>query len=106
MGQIVPADLRDDHISKMADMICQGFSGRACVRHACQEWGYSQTLAGSMLQAARLQICNDWDMPRPTYAAIQLAQLETLQMQARRDGNLMAALGCIDKASGIARTKA
>jgi hypothetical protein len=45
----------------------------------------------------------DWETDRLTFTAEILAQLATLQKEARKTNNLNAALGCIKTAAQIAQ---
>ena len=49
-----------------------------------------------------LSIKKDWDMERPQMIADLLAQCSTLQMEARRNGQLNIALGAINTAAKLA----
>ena len=62
----------------------------------------SEGTVDNYLKKAREDIKKDWDIERPQMIADLLAQLSTLQMEARNSGQFNIALGCINTAAKLA----
>ena len=87
---------------RLARIIANGGRRSDCVRYASENWGVGERSVAKYLQIARSELKKDWDMERPQMIAELLAQCSTLQMEARRAGQINIALGAINTAAKLA----
>ena len=92
----------DIRVQKLSRIIARGGRRSDCLRYARENWGVSEGTVDNYLKKAREDIKQDWDMERPQMIADFLAQLSTLQMEARSSGQFNIALGCINTAAKLA----
>ena len=92
----------DIRVQKLSRIIARGGRRSDCLRYARENWGVSEGTVDNYLKKAREDIKKDWDMERPQMIADLLAQLSTLQMEARSSGQFNIALGCINTAAKLA----
>jgi hypothetical protein len=93
-------ELRAQRFSRI---ISNGGRRSDCIRYAAENWGVGERTCDSYLELARQQLKADWDIERPQMIADLLSQLSTLQMEARRAGQLHIALGAINTAAKLAQ---
>ena len=89
--------------ARFARIIANGGRRSDCVRFATENWGVSERSVDKYLALARDQLKADWDIERPQMIADLLAQCSTLQLEARRSGQLHIALGAINTAAKLAQ---
>jgi hypothetical protein len=89
--------------ARFARIVANGGRRSDCVRYATENWGVSERSVDKYLAIARDQLKADWDIERPQMIADLLAQCSTLQMEARRSGQLHIALGAINTAARLAQ---
>ena len=95
----IEIDLR---VQKLSRIIATGGRRSDCLRYARENWGVSEATVDNYLKKAREDIKKDWDIERPQMIADLLAQCSTLQMEARRAGQVHIALGAINTAAKLA----
>ena len=95
----IEIDLR---VQKLSRIIATGGRRSDCLRYARENWGVSEATVDNYLKKAREEIKKDWDIERPQMIADLLSQCSTLQMEARRNGQLNIALGAINTAAKLA----
>jgi hypothetical protein len=88
---------------RFARIIANGGRRSDCLRYAAENWGVSDRTCDSYLEYARQQLKADWDIERPQMIADLLSQCSTLQLEARRAGQLHIALGAINTAAKLAQ---
>lgn len=88
---------------RFARIIANGGRRSDCIRYAVENWGVGEAACGRYLAMARDQLKADWDIERPQMIADLLSQLSTLQLEARRAGQLHIALGAINTAAKLAQ---
>ncbi len=89
-------------VARFGRIIANGGKRSDCVRYAAENWGVSERTVDRYLMKAREQIKSDWDIERPQMIADLLSQCSSLQMEARRSGQLNIALGAINTAAKLA----
>ena len=89
-------------VARFGRIIANGGKRSDCVRYAAENWGVSERTVDRYLMKAREQIKSDWDLERPQMIADLLSQCSSLQMEARRSGQLNIALGAINTAAKLA----
>ncbi len=90
-------------INRVARLLANGAVRSEILQYAAKEWEASDRTADTYIARARELIRADWETDRLTFTAEILAQLATLQKEARKQNNLGAALGCIKTAAQIAQ---
>lgn len=90
-------------INRIARLLANGATRSDCVQYGAQEWGLQPRQIDNYIRRAREKIREDFSIDRQQFIAELLAQLSTLQMDARKTGNQNVALGCINSAARIAR---
>ena len=93
----------DMRINRVARLLANGAVRSEILQYAAKEWEASDRTADTYIARARELIRADWETDRLTFTAEILAQLATLQKEARKQNNLDAALGCIKTAAQIAQ---
>ena len=89
-------------IARCARIIANGGRRSDCIQYAATNWGVTKRTVDNYLKEARTQLRADWDIERPQMIADLLSQCSTLQMEARRNGQLNIALGAINTAAKLA----
>lgn len=89
--------------ARFARIIANGGRRSDCLRYAAENWGVSDRTCDKYLEIARQQLKEDWDIERPQMIADLLSQCSTLQIEARRAGQLHIALGAINTAAKLAQ---
>jgi len=91
----------DMRINRVARLLANGAVRSEILQYAAKEWEASDRTADTYIARARDILRADWETDRLTFTAEILAQLATLQKEARKQNNLGAALGCIKTAAQI-----
>jgi hypothetical protein len=87
----------------LARMIAGGATRRECVQFAADEWGVKVRTADAILAHARNMLRQDFEIEKSQFIAELLSQLATLQLEARKTGQLHVALGAINSAARLAQ---
>lgn len=88
----------------LAKILIRGGKRSDCVLYAAENWGVGERQAQNYLTRARELIRADWsDVERDQMMAEILSQYSTLQVEAREQGQLHVALGCIHGAAKLAQ---
>ncbi|QPN68092.1 hypothetical protein [Synechococcus sp. CBW1006] len=90
-------------VAALVEIVSSGGTRRDCLQFAAENWGVRERSVDGYLTIAREQIRSDWEVERPWMIAELLSQLSTLQVQARKLGQLHISLGCINAAAKIYR---
>lgn len=91
-------------VQRIARIIAKGGTRSDCLRFAATQWGIKDRSTDELLARARQLIKDEWrEIDREQMVADLLSQFSTLQMEARRKGNLNVALGCIHGAAKLAQ---
>ena len=91
----------DMRVNRVARLLSNGAVRSEIMQYAAKEWEAAERTTDTYIAKARDLIRADWETDRLTFTAEILAQLATLQKEARN--NLGAALGCIKTAAQIAQ---
>ena len=91
----------DMRVNRVARLLASGAVRSDICQYAAKEWDCSERQTDRYIAAARDLIRADWESDRLTFTAEILAQLASLQKEARKTNNLNAALGCIKTAAQI-----
>ena len=89
-------------VARCGRIIANGGKRSDCIRFAAENWGVSDRTVDRYLMKVREQFKADWDIERPQMIADLLSQCSTLHLEARRNGQLNIALGCINTAAKLA----
>ena len=90
-------------IQKFAKIIANGGRRQECFSYGEYHWGVKQRMMDYYLAEARKLLQEDWKIERRQMVADLLSQCATVQIEARRQGNMNAALGAINTMAKIAR---
>lgn len=93
----------DMRVNRVARLLANGAVRSEIMQYAAKEWKAAERTTDTYIAKARDLIRADWETDRLTFTAEILAQLATLQKEARKTNNLNAALGCIKTAAQIAQ---
>jgi hypothetical protein len=89
-------------VQRLARIIASGGKRSDCMRFASENWGVGERQTETYIARARELIKADWkEIHRDQMLADLLSQYSTLQMEARRSGQLHVALGCIHGAAKL-----
>lgn len=91
----------EQRINRVARLIANGGRRSDVLQMCAERWGLKDRQADLYLERARKKLKADYDMDRPQMLADLLAQLSTIQMEARRSGNLNIALGAVNTAAKL-----
>jgi hypothetical protein len=103
MGLQTAAEM-DIRVRHIADLISKGGKRSDCLQYAAAEWGIKTRSADELIARARVLIREDWqEIQRDQMMAEILSQYSSLQLEAREQGQLHVALGCIHGAAKLAQ---
>ena len=88
---------------RIAALIGKGATRSDLLRYTANEWGLKERQSDQYIQDARMVLKKDFDIDRRQFTADVLSQLSTLQKEARNNGQLHVALGCINAMAKIAQ---
>jgi len=91
----------EQRVNRVARLIANGGRRSDVLQMCAERWGLKDRQADLYLDRARKKLQADYDMDRPQMLADLLAQLSTIQMEARRTGNLNIALGAVNTAAKL-----
>jgi len=91
----------EQRVNRVARLIANGGRRSDVLQMCAERWGLKDRQADLYLDRARKKLKADYDMDRPQMLADLLAQLSTIQMEARRTGNLNIALGAVNTAAKL-----
>jgi hypothetical protein len=92
-----------ERANRCARILANGGKRSDCIRFCAETWGVSSRQTDTYIKKARELMRADWDMERYEMVAELLSQSSTLQMEARKRGQLSVALGCINTAARLAQ---
>ena len=92
-----------ERANRCARILANGGKRSDCIRYAAENWGVSPRATDNYIKKARELMRQDWDMERYEMVSELLSQASTLQMEARKRGQLSVALGCINTAARLAQ---
>jgi hypothetical protein len=94
----------EKRINRIAALLAKGARRSDCITFSIEKWGVGEGAALKYIRAARQRIHDDWsEVERAQMIAEVLSRYATLEMEARRTGQLHVALGCIHGASKVAK---
>ena len=94
----------DMRAKRLARLLANGARMSDCLQFASDRWGVGERQARNYVARARELLKADWsDIQRDQMVAEILAQYSTLQLEARKTGQLHVALGCIHGAAKLAQ---
>ena len=93
----------DMRINRIARLLANGGTRSDCIQYAAKEWGIGTRSTDTLIARAREILRDDWEIDRRSFTAEILAQLSSIQKEARKTGNLSVALGCVNQAAKVAR---
>ena len=94
-------------IERRVNIFCKMLAigqGRAeCIPYAEAEWGVCVATTDNYLRKARAIVRKDWDLDRKDFMAGVMAQLSSLQLEARKKEHYHICLGCLNTQARIAK---
>jgi len=88
---------------RIAGLLSRGVTRSEIIKYTAAEWGVKLRQTEQYIQDARIVLKKDFDIDRRQFTADMLSQLSTLQKEARNNGQLHVALGCINAMAKIAQ---
>jgi len=99
----VTAAERQYRINRLFNLIRNGGTKQDCIRFGVQQWGISESTVETLMIEVRRQLRTDFELERSQFAAELMQQCASIQMEARRTGNLNAALGAVNTLARLAQ---
>ena len=90
-------------INRIAKLLSRGAVRSEIVQYSANEWGLKTRQTDYYIADARKLLREDFEIDRRQFTAEMLAQLSTLQKEARNTKQLTVALGCINSMAKIAQ---
>ena len=94
---------KDYRTFKIAAFLARGLTRSEIIKYTAAEWGVKLRQTEQYIADARIILKKDFDIDRRQFTADILSQLSTLQKEARNNGQLHVALGCINAMAKIAQ---
>ena len=94
---------KDYRTFKIAAFLARGVTRSEIIKYTAAEWGVKLRQTEQYIADARIVLKKDFDIDRRQFTADVLSQLSTLQKEARNNGQLHVALGCINAMAKIAQ---
>ena len=94
---------KDYRTFKIAAFLARGVTRSEIIKYTAAEWGVKLRPTAQYIADARIILKKDFDIDRRQFTADVLSQLSTLQKEARNNGQLHVALGCINAMAKIAQ---
>ena len=88
---------------RIAGLLSRGVTRSEIIKYTAAEWGVKLRQTEQYIADARIVLKKDFDIDRRQFTADMLSQLSTLQKEARNNGQLHVALGCINAMAKIAQ---
>ena len=92
--------------NRLFNLIRSGGTAVDCCRYAEQNWGLTEGTTRKLLAEVRKDLRQDFEMERQQFAAELMQQCASIQMEARRTGNLNVALGAVNTLAKIGQVMA
>ena len=94
---------KDYRTFKIAAFLARGVTRSEIIKYTAAEWGVKLRQTEQYIADARIILKKDFAIARRQFTADVLSQLSTLQKEARNNGQLHVALGCINAMAKIAQ---
>ena len=94
---------KDYRTIKIAAFLARGVTRSEIIKYTAAEWGVKLSQTEQYIADARIILKKDFDIDRRQFTADVLSQLSTLQKEARNNGQLHVALGCINAMAKISQ---
>ena len=94
---------KDYRTFKIAALLARGVTRSEMIKYTAAEWGVKLRQTEQYIADARIILKKDFDIDSRQFTADVLSQLSTLQKEARNNGQLHVALGCINAMAKIAQ---
>ena len=94
---------KDYRTYRIASLLARGVTRSEIIKYTAAEWGVKLRQTEQYIADARIVLEKDFDIDRRQFTADVLSQLSTLQKEARNNGQLHVALGCINAMAKIAQ---
>ena len=94
---------KDYRTYRIASLLARGVTRSEIIKYTAAEWGVKLRQTEQYIADARIVLKKDFDIDRRQFTADVLSQLSTLQKEARNNGQLHVALGCINAMAKIAQ---
>ena len=88
---------------RIAGLLSRGVTRSEIIKYTAAEWGVKLRQTEQYIADGRIVLMKDFDIDRREFTADMLSQLSTLQKEARNNGQLHVALGCINAMAKIAQ---
>ena len=90
-------------INRLYNLIRNGGTRTDCLRMALSEWDMCESTCDKLLRKVRVQLKSDFDKQRDMFAAELMQQCSSIHMEARRTGDLRAAIQAVNTLAKIAQ---
>lgn len=90
-------------INRLFNLIRNGGTRTDCLRMAANEWDMRESTCDALLRKVRQMLRSDFDKQRDMFAAELMQQCSSIHMEARRTGNLSAAIQAVNTLAKIAQ---
>ena len=94
---------KDYRTFKIAAFLARGVTRSEIIKYTAAEWGVKLRQTEQYIADARIILKKDFDIDSRQFTADVLSQLSTLQKEARNNGQIHVALGCINAMAKIAQ---
>ena len=94
---------KDYRTFKIAAFLARGVTRSEIIKYTAAEWGVKLRQTEQYIADDRIILKKDFDIDRRKFTADVLSLLSTLQKEARNNGQLHVALGCINAMAKIAQ---
>ena len=94
---------KDYRTFKIAAFLARGVTRSEIIKYTAAEWGVKLRQTEQYIADARIILKKDFDIDRRQFTADVFSQHSTLQKEARNNGQLHVALGCINAMAKIAQ---
>ena len=94
---------KDYRTYRIASLLARGVTRSEIIKYTAAEWGEKLRQTEQYIADARIVLKKDIDIDRRQFTAEVLSQLSSLQKEARNNGQLHVALGCINAMAKIAQ---
>jgi hypothetical protein len=90
-------------VGEVADWLIEGRSRREILQATAEQWNLSERQTERLLQAARQQIIDAWQLERPEMIATLLSRADEVYRKAMAAGAYNAAVGAIAQQARLAK---
>ena len=88
---------------RVARMLSNGAVRSEIIQFGSKEWDVSARSVDRYIAKARAILRADWDIDRQQMVAELLAQVMSIQKEARKQQNMNVALGCVNTAARLSQ---